>query len=263
MSRHARKLAWLPANGAVLFWALTVSAELPPGEQPGDLRVELSAKSPSVRFGDELTIVATLSNQGKDSVTIPPGALLLAPSGWSATGTGGTGLGPYIGVPGGDESLTVPPGEKRTVTFGERERTVVALGKMSARWRVVTDNAALRPLLGRQGRLRVEYEVRPSRLMEAAWAARTDEDRARLIPEVRNLLLRRSQPTDYRQRRFIERTFEYLAASALPLLDALAKDPDPVVRAQAIEQYPHSAWAAGNMEHRIEAARRGAESIRG
>jgi hypothetical protein len=247
MGTDVRKTAWPRAAGAVLLWALAGAADSPPGEGPGVLRVALSAQASSIRFGDELTVVATLSNRGPDSITIAPGALRLMPHGWSAAGGGGTGLGPDIRVPTGDAALVVPPAGEARLTFADRENTVVALGPMSTMWRVATDKDEMRPLLGDQGDLRVAYEVRPSSLMESAWAARTDADRAALLPAVRDLLLHRRPATDWRQRRLIEGTFERLAASGLPLLDALAKDPEPVVRVQVIEQYPFSAWAVGNM----------------
>lgn len=239
---------------------LVAAAAEPGAEQPSDLTISLAVVQPKVPFGGGLKVEVTLSNRGKEAIVIPPGVLRLAPDGWDAWGRGGTGLGNDVRLPAEDAKagLTVPAGSKATVEFIDREFTVVSLGSMTCGWRPMTEDTKLQPLLGKPKPMQVRFEVVPSQLMESAWAARTEEDRARLLPEVRQLLILRANRVDWRQRRLVEGTFKYLAGSALPLLDQLAKDSDPLVRAQAIEEYRYSAWAVGNMQALKNAAKEAA-----
>lgn len=228
------------------------------------LTVSLAVVEPKVPFGGELKIEATLSNLGDKPILVPRSAIRFVPSGWSAKDRGGTGLGDDIRIPAKNAAadLTIPAGGKATVQFTDREHTVVSLGPIECDWRPQTEDPTLLPLLGHPEASTIRFDVQPSQLIRSAWAARNDEERAKVLADVKELLILRADTTDWRQRHLVEGTFEYMAGAALSLLDLAAKDVDPQVRAQAIEQYRYSAWAVGNMKNKLDhaASRSDAES---
>jgi hypothetical protein len=61
------------------------------GPARGVLTVGLAPARPKVRFGDGLKIEVTLTDNGSKPIPIPFGSLRLAPKGWDAIGSGGTG----------------------------------------------------------------------------------------------------------------------------------------------------------------------------
>src|ERR1700730_2384561 len=73
----------------------------------------------TIRFGDELVVLITLQNQGKEPIRMPSGALLLKNERWIQGSGWGSGLGEFplarTGVYGKEE-FTLQPGESVALT---------------------------------------------------------------------------------------------------------------------------------------------------
>jgi HEAT repeat protein len=230
------------------------AATKPADGHSGGLTINLAVAEPKVPLGGDLKITVTLVNHTDQPITVARGALEFWPGGWATDGMGGGGLGNYIALLDKDATsdLMVPAKGSVTAAFIDREHTTVALGSMRCQWKLLARNAKLQADLGNPEPITVKFEVQPSQVLLSAWAAKSDRDRAKVLPAVKELLI--CPRTDSRQNRLIEETFDYLAGAALPLLDLAAKDGDPLVRAAAIHQYRRSAWAVGNMKGKQDAA---------
>ena len=221
---------------------------------PVRLEVQAEAKPGRVRFGDPLVIVVTLRNPGREPLAIRPGSVILVPSGWTAKGGGGTGLGLDIALASGKDPAGVPAGGSLALSGVDHELTVVSLGPMRASFKVRSSDDDVRKFLPEEAALTVLFEVAPSDFMSAAWRAKTAADRAKLLPETRELLRLRARAKSLRDRSFVQGILRYSAGYALPLLEEAFRDPDPVVRSQAIQAYHYGVWAVGNLNAILNAA---------
>jgi HEAT repeat protein len=212
--------------------------------------VEADLRDKTIQFGDQLDVLITLQNQGKEPITIRPGALVLENRGWSGYPGFGSGLGESILVRAGmhaKEAFTLQPGESVVLTGSNVEMATQSMGPMTAAFDIDAENETLRRQIGNEARFTVSYYVVPSKLMLSAWAARTSAERQRLQPEMRELLLLGSKAEEWRDRNYVEGTLKFMGCYALPLLDSAMRDSDSVVRRQAVLALSQSAWAAGNL----------------
>src|SRR5262245_29283156 len=174
--------------------------------------VASEVKEKIIRFGDELVVQLILQNQGTKPIQIPADALLLSNEQWSQGSGSGSGLGEFpllrTGV-NGKEAFTLQSGESVALTGSSAELGAFSLGPMKAEFVIATENEDLREELGRQKRFTVSYYVAPSRLMTSAWVAETADDRKRLQPQIRELLLLASKP-DESPGFYVPKTLEYL-----------------------------------------------------
>ena len=97
--------------------------------------VEPEARDKTIQFGDDLAVLLTLQNNGKQAIRIPGGALLLKNRGWSGCFGGGSGLGesPLIlaGAHGKEEFL-LQPGESAALTGSNIVMASTKMGPMKA-----------------------------------------------------------------------------------------------------------------------------------
>ena len=204
----------------------------------------------TINFGDELVVLVKLENQGKDPITIPPGALVLKNEGWSGYPGSGSGLGERtLGRAGvnDQQKFTLNPGESVVLAGSNIEMAVQTMGPMKAEFLIKAGTETLRRELGRPARFTVSYYVAPSKLLISAWSAKTFESRQRLQPQINELLLLASKDKEWRDRFYVEGTFRFMGCYALPLLESAMKDPDPIVRQQAVLALERAAWAADNL----------------
>ena len=224
-----------------------------PGNSPagGNLVVVgTDLRDKTINFGDELVVLITLQNQGKEPIRIPPDALLLKNDGWTGFPGGGSGLGESAltraGVYGKEE-FTLQPGETVALTGSNIEMAAKSMSPMKARFIIATENEILRRELGKLAGFTLSYYVAPSKLMISAWAARTPEERQRLQPQIRDVLLLGFRAEGWRDRFYVEGTLNFMGCYALPPLESAMKDSDPIVRQQAVSALQSSAWAADNL----------------
>src|SRR5207249_311653 len=121
-----------------------------------------------ILFGDELVVLVTIQNQGKEPITIPPDALLLKNERWIQGGGSGSGVGesPLLRAGAyGKEEFTLQPGESVALSASNAELAAWLLGPMKAEFIIQTENETLRRELGKQAAFTVSYELAPSKLM--------------------------------------------------------------------------------------------------
>jgi len=190
----------------------------------------------TIRFGDELVVLVSLQNQGTKPIKIPPVALLLSNKRWSQGSGSGSGLGesPLIRE-GADskEEFSLQPGESVALTASSIELGTHSMGPMTADFVMETEDKDLRREIGKPERFTVSYYVAPSKLMTSAWAAKTPEERKRLHPPIKDLLILASKPEEA-PGSYVPKTLEYLGCHALSFLEYALADSDPVVREQAV-----------------------------
>jgi HEAT repeat protein len=212
--------------------------------------VGTDVRDKTINFGDELVVLVTLQNQGKEPIRIPTDSLVLKNEGWSNYSGYGSGLGESPLLRAGifdKEEFTLQPGESVALIGSNREMAAQSLGSMKAEFIIETENKNLLLELGKPKGFSVSYFVAPSTLLASAWAARTPEERRRLLPQIRDLLLLASRAEEWRDRNYVEGTLTYMACHALPLLESALKDTDPIVRQQAVRALMRSGWAADSL----------------
>ena len=190
----------------------------------------------TIRFGDELVVLVTLQNQGTKPIKIPPNVLTLNNEKWIQGSGSGSGLGESPLVRTGvdaKEEFTLQPGESAALTASSIELGSHSMGSMKAEFVIETEDEALRRELGKPERFTVSYYVAPSRLMTSAWAAKTAEERKRLQPQIRELLLLASKPEES-PGFYVFENLRHLGCHTMSLLESAMRDSDPIVRAQAV-----------------------------
>ncbi|MEW6209805.1 MAG: HEAT repeat domain-containing protein, partial [Acidobacteriota bacterium] len=225
-----------------------------PADNPSLIEIKADAENSTVRFGDELKIRLTLYNRSALPLAIASTSLRLKHEGWSVWWGGGSGRGDEISllVEGYSKPhIVIPPGESVTFSCRDRDVAVTALGRIKAHYSVSADDEALSKLFA-EVKISVEFDTAPSEFMTSVWAARTDEERERLQPRFRDLLMMRASDKDGRDADFVAGTFTYLAGYALPLLEKAFQDKDAVVREQAVSALDYSVWAVGNLNSFLE-----------
>ena len=213
--------------------------------------VSTEVRDKTVRFGDELPVLVTLQNQGREPITIPAGALLLENTRQRSESKEGVWLGEAklvrAGVYDKEEQIVLQPGESGTFVGNDWEVVAEKLGPQRAQFAIRTKNKTLLGELGEPPAFVVSYYVTPSKLLTAVWAARSIEERQRLQPQIRDLLLNSSDAEDPRDWVRARATLELLGGYQLPFLEAMVKDPDPVVRQRALSALFHSWWATAGL----------------
>jgi HEAT repeat protein len=203
-----------------------------------------------IRFGDRLDVLVTLQNQGNHTIKIPEGALQLENEGWAGWPGGGSGLGesPLArAADGGKGEIILQPGESVVLFGSNTEMAAKSIGPMKAEFTIQTENEVLRAEIGKPAKFSVSYYVTPSRLIAATWTAKTEGERQALQPQIRDLLLLGSKAQGWRDKNYVRGTLTFMSCYALPYLEAALKDPDPIVRRQALVSLPQSAWAAASL----------------
>jgi HEAT repeat protein len=217
--------------------------------------VATTVKNKTIRFGTKLDVFVTLQNQSSVAITIPPDALLLKNKGWTGFPGGGSGLG-EAALTRVDaqrkEAFTLQSGDSVILTGSNSEMAAKTLGPMKATFIIETENPTLRQQLANPVAFSVTYEVAPSILLSSVWAAQTAEERQRLQPQIREVLLLASKENDWRDRFYVEGTMTYMGGYAVPHLEAAMKDSDAVVREQAVKALARTAWAASQLNAFID-----------
>lgn len=205
------------------------------------------ARYKTIRFGDQLDIVVTLQNQGSEPISIEPGALILKNEGWTGFPGLGSGLGecPLTRL---DESatgpITIQAGEVVILAGSNREMAAESIGPMTARFAVQTQDKSVIGEADGSKSFEVSYHVTPSEFLLSAWAARTQAEQQQLQPEMTELLRLAARNSGWRDQNYVVHTLNYAGCSCLPILKLTLKDPDPVVRRQAVSALSRATWAA-------------------
>ena len=212
--------------------------------------VETDIRDKTILFGDALDLLITIQNRGKKPITIPPDSLILKNEGWSGFPGLGSGLGESPLVRVGvfkKEAFTLQPGESAALTGSNIEMAATTIGPMKADFTIETDDETLQKELGKPPGFSVSYYVAPSKLLASIWSARTAEERHRLQPQIRDLLLLGSKAEEWRDRKYVEGTMMFMGCYVLPYLESAMKDSDPVVRQGAVLALFSLAWNAGEL----------------
>ena len=218
--------------------------------------VSVDVENPvAARFGDPLRLHVTLYNTGSAPIAFRPGSFSLKMDAWSSRGKMGSGLGNYPLIDDTGKPRVLSAGQSLTLGGTNDDLTVMALGPMKASFFLVTDDSTVAPLLPTKEKFNIRFDVTPSDLMSSVWTARTQAERDKLQPRIRELLLLRSRlkdSTGWRDRNFVDNTFKYLGGYVFTMLDAAFRDADPIVREQAVGVYPDAVWAVGNLNFYID-----------
>lgn len=242
----------------MLFWQLSAGAQGRGGglaDSNSVVAVSVDVDNAVTRFGDPLWLRATLHNRGPESIAIKPGSLSLKMDSWSSRGTLGSSLGDYRLIDDTGQPRVLSAGQSLTLAGTNDDLTVLALGPMKASFLLITNDPTVAPLLPTKEKFNIRFEVAPSDLMSSVWTARTQAERDKLQPRIRELLLLRSRlkdSTGWRDRNFVDNTFKYLGGYVFTMLDAAFRDSDPIVREQAVGVYPDAVWAVGNLNFYID-----------
>jgi hypothetical protein len=189
--------------------------------------ISIRAEAPaSVRFGDPLTVTITITNEGATPVTWPVNSMTIAGEQWSAPGMGGTGIGSDIqlnDLADPKRPIELAPGQSVKVEMVQTPLTSKRLGKVTAPYAIHWGDRQL-DRLGKEvpSRSTVVFEAKPSMLMEAAWGAHTDVERAIVQQEI-NAKLRRLETDDSQLTRdAFEGLLNYLGAYSIPSRNSTA-----------------------------------------
>ena len=210
----------------------------------------------TVALWDKLEVLVTLQNQGILPIAIPTGALRLRHISWHGENGGwDPGEGPLVpAAPGTNDQpeIVVQPGDSVLLVRRDIDRATDVLGPLEAHFTIRTKDQALREALGGQPELAVTYYVGPSKLVAAAWVAKTPADWARLQPELRNVLMFSAGRDDNRDREHVKAVIKPMGCYALPLLEGALKDPAGSIRKEALLQLEWVWWNAANLNIDIE-----------
>src|SRR6185295_17035919 len=94
----------------------------------------------------------------------------------------------------------------------------------------------------------LSFDVPPTDLINGVWTAQTEVERKRIQPAFNEFLSRRraaarDENKDMRKSICSNKTLFYMSGYALPFLSRAMKDRDPVIREQAVVDYPYAAKA--------------------
>jgi hypothetical protein len=210
----------------------------------------------TVALWDKLEVLVTLQNQGNQPIVIPSGALKLRHTSWHGENGGwDPGEGPLVpAAPGrnGQQEVVVHPEDSVVLVRRDIDRATDVLGPLEAHVAIRTKDQALREALGGRPHLPVSYYVTPSKLVAAAWVAKTPADWQRLQPELRNVLMFSAGRADNRDREHVKAVIKPMGCYALPLLEGAIKDPAGSIRREALLQLQWVWWNAANLNIDIE-----------
>ena len=269
--------SWLANRSALLalFLLFLLCTLLPPAaltEQPApvhkspasQLDFTLETKDKTVAFFEPLTIRVVLRNNSRLSISLNTTKLRLIADRWDVVGTNGAWSGEE-GDPLETEDqpagqVDLPPGASLRLVLVDEYPTYQLLGPARVAYRLSSTEAATKKLLPADPRA-LSFEVPPTQLMSAVWAAKTETDREKVKPLFNDFLRflakaieaeKRETETNLqkqlRNNAYAARTLYYLAGYALPFLNDALTDEDPLIREQAVLAYPYACKGIGQLD---------------
>jgi len=218
------------------------------------LDFRLETKDKTVQFFEPLTIRVVLRNNSRSSISLNTKNLRLIADRWDVVGSNGAWSGEEgqplqtEDQPAGQVDLL--PGASLRLLLVDEYPTYQLLGPVRVAYRLSSKEPATKRWLPADPR-RVSYEIAPTQLMSAVWAAETESDREKVKPLFNDFLRflakaveAEKQETDLQKQlrddAYAARTLYYLAGYALPFLNDALKDQDPLIREQAVLAYPYA-----------------------
>jgi hypothetical protein len=222
-------------------------------------------KDKVVQFFEPLAIRAILRNNSQSSISLNSGNLRLIRENWHVVGTWGEwmegeGLHPQTeNRPAG--RIELAPGASLTLTIVEENPTFELLGPARVAYKLSSTDAATKQLLPSEYS-EVSFEIPPTKLIAAVWAARTQQDRELVQPAFNDFLRFRAEAKkekgkdfqkQLRNEAYAVKSLFYMAGYALPFLADASRNKDPFIREQAVLAYSHAARAIDQLDAYIDA----------
>lgn len=259
--------ARLLAGGLLTILCLLPPAALsdrprPIGNSPGNgvaasrLDFTLETKDKAIQFQDPITIRVVLRNNSHDPVSLNTQDLRLISDAWYVTGSHGAwsdGDGESLETedrPAGRVDL--PAGASLRLLLVDKFPTYERLGRVRVEYKLTSSDAATNRLLPANSR-ELSFDVPPTSLMSAVWAAETETDRAKAKPLFDDFLRfvartldkeKQHTVTDFQEQlrddAYAAQTLYYMAGYALPFLRDALSDQDPLIREQAVLAYVYA-----------------------
>lgn len=228
------------------------------------LTFTLETTEKTVQFLEPITIRVVLHNNSRSSISLNTNSLRMIADNWHVVGStgawSGSGEGKQLNAEGqASGHIDLPAGASLRLLHVHEDANVEQLGPVRVGFKLSSTDAATKRLLPTDSRY-VSFDVPPTKLISAVWAAQTQNDRERTQPAFNEFLRFRAAAAaelekdggDFRQEMrnntHAVKTLFYMAGYALPFLVDAAKDQDPFIREQSIPAYSYAARAITQLD---------------